>query len=140
MRVFVLIADSGLIMQQINRIIVPGFYRCLQAGEPDKQMQYLEELKSEISKLVDACDPDGPFFLGPACCIVDVQFAPWMLRLSRVLKPYRSWPNAEEGSRWGIWIDAMEKHEAIKATTSSDELYLDSYERYAGKQPFVEII
>lgn len=55
-----------------------------------------------------------------------------MLRLSRVLKPYRGWPDPEVGSRWGLWLDAMESDEAVKATTSTDELYLDSYERYAG--------
>lgn len=55
-----------------------------------------------------------------------------MLRLSRVLKPYRGWPDAEQGSRWGVWLDAIEGDENVKATTSGDELYLDSYERYAG--------
>lgn len=29
-------------------------------------------------------------------------------------------------------MEAMEADEAVKATTSTDELYLDSYERYAG--------
>ena len=55
-----------------------------------------------------------------------------MVRLSRVLKPYRGWPDPEVGSRWGLWSEAVEADEAVKATTSSDELYLDSYERYAG--------
>ena len=64
---------------------------------------------------------------------VDVQFAPWMLRLSRVLKPYRNWPDPEPGSRWARWVDAIEGDVDVRATTSSDELYLDSYERYAGK-------
>lgn len=57
-----------------------------------------------------------------------------MLRLSRVLKPYRGWPDPEAGSRWSIWIAAVENHETVKATTSTDDLYLDSYERYAGKR------
>ena len=56
-----------------------------------------------------------------------------MLRLNRVLKPYRGWPEPEEGSRWRKWTDAIEKCEEVKATTSTDDLYLDSYERYAGK-------
>ena len=82
---------------------------------------------------MDACSPEGPFFLGQTISIVDVQFAPWMLRLTRVMKPYRAWPDPEAGSRWGLWLDAIEKHESVKATTSTDDLYLDSYERYAGK-------
>jgi hypothetical protein len=98
----------------------------------DKQVEYAEELKTEITKLVDAADPQGPYFLGPTMTFVDVQFAPWVLRLSRVLKPYRGWPDPEEGSRWGLWVEAIEGNEAVKATTSTDDLYLDSYERYSG--------
>lgn len=52
--------------------------------------------------------------------------------MRRVLAPYRGWPEPEEGTRWAKWVDAVERHEAVKATTSGDELYLDSYERYAG--------
>lgn len=54
-----------------------------------------------------------------------------MLRLSRVLKPYRGWPDPEVGSRWEAWTQAVESDERVKNTTSSDELYLESYERYA---------
>jgi glutathione S-transferase len=87
-------------------------------------------------KLVDAADPTGPFFLGSDISFVDVQFAPWLLRLSRVLKPYRAWPDPEPGTRWAKWVDAIEGNEAVKSTTSTDDLYLDSYERYAGKFGF----
>ena len=58
-----------------------------------------------------------------------------MLRLSRVLKPYRGWPDPEPGSRWATWVAALENDESIKATTSTDDLYLDSYERYAENRP-----
>jgi hypothetical protein len=106
---------------------------CLQAQELSKQLEFAEELKTEISRLVDAAHVPGPYFLGAQLSLVDVQFAPWMLRLSRVLKPYRGWPDPEPGSRWGVWMDAIERDEVVKATTSTDELYLDSYERYAGE-------
>jgi glutathione S-transferase len=66
---------------------------------------------------------------------VDMQVAPWMLRLRRVMKPYRGWPDPEPGTRWAKWVDAVEANEAIKATTSDDGLYLDSYERYAENRP-----
>lgn len=89
-------------------------------------------MKTHLSKLVEAADPTGPFFLGPKLGFVDVQLAPWLLRMRRVLKPYRGWPDPEEGSRWARWVDAVENHTDVKATTSTDDLYLDSYERYAG--------
>ena len=62
--------------------------------------------------------------------------APWFLRLRRVLQPYRGWPPADVNSRLGVWVAALEASEAIKNTTSDDALYVDSYERYAGKLLF----
>jgi hypothetical protein len=82
---------------------------------------------------VNGAHPQGPFFLGPTISFVDVQVAPWFLRMRRVLKPYRGWSEPVEGSRLASWVEALEDNEAVKATTSGDELYLDSYERYAGK-------
>ncbi|KZF26392.1 hypothetical protein L228DRAFT_264793 [Xylona heveae TC161] len=128
-------AYSRLWSDHINRHIIPGFYRVLQAQEMEKQIEHAGNLKTEISKLVEASDPEGPFFLGPAISFVDVQFAPWILRLRLVLKPYRGWPDPEEGSRWSKWVKAIEAHEAVKATTSTDQLYIDSYERYAENRP-----
>ncbi|KAF2092976.1 hypothetical protein NA57DRAFT_81657 [Rhizodiscina lignyota] len=119
----------------INRHIIPAFYRYLQEQDANKQVDYALELKAEIDKLVEAASPQGPLFLGPDLSFVDVQLAPWMLRLRRVLSPYRGWPQPDPGSRWGRWIEAMENEPSVRATTSTDELYLDSYERYAGKTP-----
>ena len=81
---------------------------------------------------MDAAHPTGPFFLGNKLSFVDIQIAPWLIRLRKVLKPYRGWPDPEEGSRWAKWVEAVENDTHVKATTSTDELYLDSYERYAG--------
>lgn len=117
---------------QINRNIIPSFYRYLQCQEPSKQAEFAGELRSEIATLIDAADPAGPFFLGSTISFVDIQIAPWIIRMRRVLKPYRGWPEPEEGSRWARWVDAIERNEGVKATTSGEELYLDSYERYAG--------
>lgn len=125
--------DADLI--QINRKIIPAFYSVLQAQDFGKQAENTKMLHAEISKVVEVSDPHGPFFLGSHLSFVDIQFAPWMIRLSRVLKHYRSWPNPTPGSRWARWIDAVENNEHVKATTSLDELYIDSYERYAQNRP-----
>jgi glutathione S-transferase len=119
---------------QINRHIIPGFYRYLQEQDPETQAKYAGEFKTEISKLVEAADTTGPFFLDQHISFVDVQIAPWVIRLNRVLKPYRGWPEPEAESRWAKWVEAIENNEHVMATTSSDDLYLDSYERYAGKK------
>jgi glutathione S-transferase len=105
----------------------------LQEQDTQKQVTHATDLQGELQKLIEAADPEGPFFLGKSLGFVDVQFAPWMLRLRRVLHPYRGWPDPEPGTRWATWVQAVEDDPSVKATTSTDELYLDSYERYAGK-------
>jgi len=128
-------ANCRLWSDHINRKVVPLFYSVLQAQEFSKQAEETKKLQDEISKIVDACEPQGPFFLGPQISFVDIQFAPWMLRLTKVLKHYRSWPDATPGSRWGRWMEAVENNEHVKNTTSQDELYIDSYERYSQNRP-----
>ncbi|KAI9719840.1 MAG: Glutathione S-transferase U1 [Chrysothrix sp. TS-e1954] len=128
-------ADSRLWSDHINRNVIPSFYHFLQAQETAKQVSEAGVLKEHISKLVAAADEQGPFFLGEDMTFVDVQFAPWVIRLRKVLQPYRGWPDPEPGSRWEKWVTAIEQAEATKRTTSDDKLYLDSYERYAENRP-----
>lgn len=128
-------AQSRLWSDHINRHIIPNFYKYLQAQESSAQVQHAAALKEQISKIVSAASPSGPFFLGSEMSFVDVQLAPWIVRLEKVLKPYRGWPDPEPGSRWEKWVKAVLENEAVKKTTSGDELYLDSYERYAENRP-----
>ena len=128
-------AHCRLWADHINRKILPHFYGLLQAQETDKQTSEAHELTAEIAKIVEAADASGPFFSGPHISFVDVQFAPWIIRLKRVLTPYRAWPVPEPGTRWAKWVDAIEANEGVRATTSMDDLYVDSYERYAGECP-----
>ena len=128
-------AKARLWSDHINRHLIPAFYRLLQSQYSAAQTSAASELRDQIQKLVDAADPEGPFFAGKEMGMVDVQLAPWLLRFSRVLKPYRGWPDPEEGSRWGKWVDAVEREEAVKRTVSGPEVYIDSYERYAENRP-----
>ncbi|KAI7091295.1 glutathione S-transferase [Hortaea werneckii] len=128
-------AESRLWSDHINRHIIPVFYRYLQAQDPNDQANFAKQLTEQIGKLVSASSSSGPFFLGNDMTFVDVQMAPWVVRLEKVLKPYRGWPDPEPGSRWEKWVRAIETNEAVKKTTSTDELYLDSYERYAENRP-----
>ncbi|KAL4808302.1 hypothetical protein BDV18DRAFT_158407 [Aspergillus unguis] len=128
-------AHSRLWADFVNRHIVPTFYRVLQEQNQQKQIENAQELHNSLSTLIEAADSRGPFFLGPNISFVDIQIAPWVVRLNRVLKPYRGWPDPEPGSRWAAWVDAIEANEEVKATTSLPDLYLDSYERYAENRP-----
>jgi glutathione S-transferase len=110
---------------------VANFYRLLQEQNQQTQIQKAQDLRTSIDQLLEAAHPKGPFFMGAQMNLVDVQAAPWIIRLKRVLKPYRGWPDAEEGSRLAAWVNAIENDQHVQATTSTDELYLDSYQRYA---------
>lgn len=112
---------------------MPNFYRVLQEQDQQKQIANAQELRDAFNQLMAAAHPRGPFFMGLQLSFVDIQAAPWAIRLRRVLKPYRGWPDAEENTRWASWLNAIESDEHVRATTSTDELYLDSYERYARK-------
>lgn len=98
-------------------------------------MEAAKTLQVAIDLLIKASPSSGPFWLGQKLSFVDIQFAPWMLRFKRVLKPYRAWPDAQQGTRWKAWLDAVENDESVRATTSSDDLYVESYERYAENRP-----
>ncbi|KAK4540575.1 hypothetical protein LTR36_009105 [Oleoguttula mirabilis] len=129
-------AHSRLWSDHINRHIIPIFYRYLQAQDAEDQAKFAKELTEQIAKLVSAADKKGPFFLsGDHMSFVDVQMAPWVIRLGKVLTPYKGWPEPEPGSRWEKWVRAIESAEPVKKTTSTDQLYLDSYERYAENRP-----
>lgn len=133
-------ATSRLWTDHVNRHLIPLFYKLLQAQDTADQVQHAQELRDHIATLVSAAHASGPFFLGPQLSFVDVQIAPWVLRLKRVLGPYRAWPPPEQGSRWAKWVDAIEGDASVKATTSGDELYVESYERYAENRPGTSLL
>ncbi|KAI4179506.1 MAG: hypothetical protein L6R41_007807 [Letrouitia leprolyta] len=125
-------AHCRLWADHVTRKVIPAFYAYLQAQEVPKQVENATKLQNEIFTLIGAAHPSGPYFLGTEMSYVDVQFAPWVIRMRKVLTPYRGWPQPEAGSRWASWVDAIENNPHVKATTSTDDLYIDSYERYAG--------
>ena len=91
-------------------------------------------MQAFIDTFANAMNKTGPFFSGSEFGFVDASLAPWALRIEKVLKPYRGWEPPRIG-RWGTWLDATLQHPAVKATTSTDDLYLDSYKRYAENRP-----
>lgn len=73
----------------------------------------------------------GPFFQGSSMNLVDIHFAPFAIRLSRVLRPLRGWADLLPNMRWNKYLDALERNPHIRATTSSNELYVDTAELLA---------
>ncbi|KAL2400963.1 hypothetical protein ABEF95_000392 [Exophiala dermatitidis] len=87
----------------------------------------ISTLQKHITSLVNASHATGPFFLGSEMGFVDVAFAPWIIRLSRVLSYYRGFPRPEVGTRWQQWVDAIEADERVKRTVSDENSYHGVY-------------
>lgn len=77
--------------------------------------------------------------VGPCECIVlgflgglDIQFrlnGVGLFRATNVLKHYRGF-EPPSGPKFNAWLERLFEHPAFKATCSTEELYLDSYERW----------
>ena len=84
-------------------------------------------LQTAITALVNASHAIGPFFLGDTISFVDVAFAPWIIRLSRVLSYYRNFPRPEVGTRWQSWVESIESDERVRRTVSEEKSYHGVY-------------
>ena len=87
----------------------------------------INTLQTAITDLVNATHQTGPFFLGSSLSFVDVAFAPWIIRLSRVMSIYRGFPRPEVGTRWQQWVDAIEGDDRVRATVSEEGSYHNVY-------------
>ena len=54
----------------------------------------------------------------------DVMLVPWLLRSEIVLKKYRGFQGLED-ARWAVYVKRCLEHPVVKATTSTEALYLD---------------
>ena len=97
------------------------------AASTAQHSMLIATLQRNITLLVNASHATGPFFLGNAIGFVDVVFAPWILRLSRVLSYYRNFPRPEVGTRWRQWVDAIEADERVRRTVSDENSYHGVY-------------
>ncbi|KAF7352400.1 Glutathione transferase [Mycena venus] len=141
----------------ISRSLVPAFYRFLQAQEESAQIEggkdfhaalealvvLFERAESEIVQSGGAAGVGeqkalaaglGLWVEGGDLSLADAMVGPWIFRASNVLKHYRAF-ELPTGDKFGAWIARLFAHPAFKATCSTEELYLDSYERYAQNRP-----
>ncbi|EST07816.1 Glutathione S-transferase, N-terminal [Kalmanozyma brasiliensis GHG001] len=131
-----------LAVDKANRNLIPSFYRYLQAQEVEKQLEGAKEFTSHLTDFVKSMSPPNPegFWDGKSLSVVDCTVAPWLFRATNVLRHFRGFEPEKllEGDvleRWNKWTGAVFGLDAFKATTSTDDLYLDSYVRYAQNRP-----
>ncbi|KAK3394548.1 hypothetical protein B0H63DRAFT_555753 [Podospora didyma] len=121
-------ANCRLWIDFINTKIVPSFYSLLAAKDKKSESEGIKGLQRDILRLVQNAEAGGPYFLGDQMSLVDINFAPFALRLSRLLQPYRNWTPPTDESRWKQWIEALENNPHIRSTTSADSLYISTAE------------
>ncbi|EJD44812.1 glutathione S-transferase [Auricularia subglabra TFB-10046 SS5] len=136
-------AQARLLGDHINRVLVPAFYRYLQAQDPDAHVSGGKEFNNAISTLVEKLEKAPQNSVGlwnqqeaeTRLGWADVMAGPWLYRATVVLKHYRGWTPPGESSKTTEWIRRIVAHPVFARTTSTDDLYLDSYERYAFNRP-----
>ncbi|KAI5119072.1 hypothetical protein M0805_005490 [Coniferiporia weirii] len=127
----------------VNRSLVPAFYRYLQAQDEDSVVAGAKEFVASLQDLASLLQRAEREVGSIACglwtedgdlSLTDVMAGPWLFRATNVLKYYRGFvlpPN----DRYERWIERLFSHPAFRATCSTEDLYMDSYERYAFNRP-----
>jgi len=141
----------------ISRTLLPAFYRFLQAQTPEAQIENGKEFHEAIGDLVALFERTerevlggggtagvgedimlrkglGLWIEGGEISLADILVGPWMFRASIVLKHYRGF-ELPTGEKFSAWIRRLFEHPDFKKTCSTEQLYLDSYERYAFNRP-----
>jgi hypothetical protein len=60
--------------------------------------------------------------------VADIDGREGLFRANNVLKHYRGF-TLPAGTKFNSWLERLFDHPAFKATCSTEQLYLDSYER-----------
>ncbi|KAJ4478975.1 glutathione S-transferase [Lentinula aciculospora] len=129
----------------VNRSLIPSFYRYLQAQDQDVQINAGKEFHESIESLIELLERsenEVALAVGLGLWItknedlglVDVMAGPWLYRATIVLKHYRGF-ELPHGEKFDRWVNKVFYHPNFKSTCNTDDLYLDSYERYAFNRP-----
>jgi len=126
----------------VNRTLVPAFYRYIQAQDEEKQIQAGKDYVQAIEGLVklfqraenEVRSTCGLWSEGGTLSLADVMVAPWIFRSTNVLPYYRGFA-LPEGPQFRSYVARLLGFPAFKRTCSTEQLYIDSYERYAWNRP-----
>lgn len=74
-------ARGKIVLDIINKKIVPSYFRTMQAQDPEKQAAGREEFTGALKEFASHLPKnDGPFYAGKKFGFVDIELAPWIVR------------------------------------------------------------
>ncbi|KAI1791242.1 glutathione-S-transferase [Ganoderma leucocontextum] len=111
----------------VNKQVVPAYMRLIQAQDPQKQRELLEELNKALRTLMEKVK--GPYFLGEQFTLVDVALAPWVTR-DWVVTEHRGYSRAAVGGGWTEYAAQLETRESVVKTQSDKVHFTEIYGRY----------
>ncbi|KAJ7126447.1 glutathione S-transferase [Mycena crocata] len=141
----------------VSRSLVPAWYRFLQSQEEAAQIECAKDFRASLENLVALFERADREILGGGgtsgvgeqkalaaglglwhehgdLSLADVMAGPWIFRTHNVLKHYRGF-DFPAGAKFNAWTNRLFNHPAFKATCSTEDLYIDSYQRYAQNRP-----
>ncbi|KAF8590762.1 glutathione S-transferase [Ramaria rubella] len=132
-------ALARLQSDHINRALIPAFYRYIQAQSSADQITHGKAFLGAIEKLVEIFEKHESavqpgLWAGDDLGWADVMAVPWLFRATNVLKYYRGF-EFPPSSKFKAYLERLLQHPDVQKTCSTEQLYLDSYERYAANRP-----
>ncbi|GAA5866216.1 hypothetical protein JCM3774_004121 [Rhodotorula dairenensis] len=126
--------EAGLVrlaLQQISNVVVPAFYKYVQAQEPVAQeeggaafVKSLQDLHAQWFRPGDSTWARGQDFGW-----VDIALAPWVVRFD-LLEKHRGFSVDKVNEQFAAWSRRILDRPSIKATTSLPDDYEKVYRRY----------
>jgi len=78
-------AKGKIVIDVIDKKIIPAFFRLLQAQEPEQQDAARHEFTAALKEFAGHLPKNsGPFYNGSKFGFVDIELVPWVLRYTHV--------------------------------------------------------
>jgi glutathione S-transferase len=74
-------AKAKLVVDIINKKIIPAYFRTIQMQEPEQRAEGLKDFTAALKEFAERLPKDdGPFYAGKNFGFVDIELVPWVLR------------------------------------------------------------
>lgn len=117
-----------LAIEELQKRIVPAFYKLLQASEPSNQPEAKEALVKALNDWASRFFV-GPWIRGQRFGAADVALAPWAARMW-LLEEERQFDWSRIDSNLSKWFKDVLERDSVKKTTSERANLRKAYDRY----------